>query len=191
VAVLGVLWVHALVFAAFVEAKRPASAQVFGAIQVVLAAPRAQQHDRPPRQPEPQLAPPPVAVIPVISLNLAAPPDAILSRAPEPTAMPAAPTIDRPVASADLGVQCPDRQPPHYPAQSRREREQGEVVLRVLIDDTGHIGSVTIVRSSGSRRLDEAARTAVESWHCSPAQRDGHNVPAAALQTLAFELRRE
>jgi protein TonB len=90
----------------------------------------------------------------------------------------------------ELAVQCPERMPPHYPAQAKRQREEGEVRLRVELDENGRVASVTVVSSSGSPRLDEAARRAIESWRCRPAQRDGQPVRAVALQSLAFVLDR-
>jgi protein TonB len=50
---------------------------------------------------------------------------------------------------------------PRYPQASRREREEGVVTLRVLVDTTGHPTEVDVLESSGSARLDEAARQAV------------------------------
>lgn len=91
---------------------------------------------------------------------------------------------------AELAVQCPDRTAPRYPLEAKRQREQGEVRLRVELDESGRIDSVSIVSSSGSPRLDQAARAAIESWHCRPAQKDGHAVRAVALQSLDFVLER-
>ncbi len=91
---------------------------------------------------------------------------------------------------AELAVQCPERTAPRYPLEAKRQREQGEVRLRVELDESGRIDSVRIVGSSGSPRLDQAARTAIESWRCRPAQKDGHAVRAVALQSLEFVLER-
>jgi len=90
----------------------------------------------------------------------------------------------------ELAVQCPQRTPPRYPALAKRQREQGEVRLKVELDESGRINRVTIVSSSGSPRLDEAARTAIESWRCRPAEHDGQPVRAVALQSLSFVLER-
>ena len=90
----------------------------------------------------------------------------------------------------ELAVQCPERTPPRYPPLAKRQREQGEVRLKVELDESGRIDRVTIVSSSGSPRLDEAARTAIESWRCRPAAHDGQPVRAVALQSLAFVLER-
>lgn len=59
------------------------------------------------------------------------------------------------------------RPAPRYPPESRRIREQGLVILRVLIDESGHAKTIEVYRSSGHPRLDEAARSAVARavWH--------------------------
>ncbi len=90
--------------------------------------------------------------------------------------------------AAQLELQCPERRAPRYPAIARREREQGDVRMRVEIDELGRIESVSIIESSGSPRLDDAAREAIRSWRCQPAERDGRPVPAVALQTMSFVL---
>jgi len=90
----------------------------------------------------------------------------------------------------ELAVQCPERTPPRYPPLAKQQREQGEVRLKVELDESGRIDRVTIVSSSGSPRLDDAARAAIESWRCRPAEHDGQPVRAVALQSLAFVLER-
>jgi len=143
------------------------------------------------------------------------PPPPVRLAAPLPAVLLDAPTIDTPIENeiqpssasnypappvpvratterlgTELAVQCPERTPPRYPPQAKRQREQGEVRLRVELDENGRIDRVTIVSSSGSPRLDEAARTAIESWRCRPAQHDGKPVRAVAMQSLDFVLQR-
>ncbi len=88
--------------------------------------------------------------------------------------------------SGELAVYCPDRRPPAYPVESRLLHEHGEVLLRVELDETGHVGRVTIERSSGSPRLDEAGRRTVLNWRCQPPLREGKPVRAVALQPIDF-----
>lgn len=123
----------------------------------------------------------------------------IVQAAPVPAVVPAvrvAPAAAAPTPPApetlgnELAVQCPERLAPHYPPLAKRQREQGEVRLRVELDETGRIDRVTVVSSSGSPRLDDAARAAIETWRCRPALRDGHPVRAIAMQSLAFVLER-
>jgi len=44
-----------------------------------------------------------------------------------------------------------------YPRRARRLGQQGQVILRFVIDRTGAISDIEVIRSSGFRRLDQAA----------------------------------
>jgi periplasmic protein TonB len=77
---------------------------------------------------------------------------------------------------------------PRYPAESRRSREQGLVVLRVLIDESGHPKTIEIYRSSGHPRLDEAARAAVVRAVFKPFVAGGIARTAAAIVPIEFSL---
>ena len=60
---------------------------------------------------------------------------------------------------------------PAYPPQSRRNREEGTVVLEVLVKADGSLGELRLKTSSGYNRLDDAALKAVKNWHFVPAKR--------------------
>jgi protein TonB len=137
----------------------------------------------------------PAIPLPAVLVDVPAiqPPVAVQRAAESPIApseLPASAQATTEILGAELAVQCIERAPPRYPPQAKRQREQGEVRLRVELDESGRVDRVAIVSSSGSARLDEAALTAVESWRCRPAQRDGQPVRAVALQSLAFVLER-
>jgi protein TonB len=120
--------------------------------------------------PAESVAPPPVPIIlPIIA------------------AVPA-PVLPPVTLSGELSVTCPDRSPPAYPSFSIRLNEQGRVVLRVELDAEGKIATVTFKSRSGFARLDEAAVSAVKTWRCRPAIRNGVAVPAVALQPFDFIL---
>jgi protein TonB len=78
---------------------------------------------------------------------------------------------------------------PRYPPESRRIHEHGLVVLRVLIDESGHAKAVEIYRSSGHPRLDEAARSAVERAVFKPYMDGGVARASAAIVPIEFTLR--
>lgn len=143
-------------------------------------------------QPQPQPAPAPVLVAeaPVVS-------------AAEPVAPPPQPVIEAPaelvvevpvkpaqpvMMSSELSLACPQRTPPDYPANSRRLGEQGQVKLKVELDETGRVTSASVAESSGYKRLDAAGLAAVKSWRCNAATRDGKAVRAVALQPFDFIL---
>jgi protein TonB len=73
---------------------------------------------------------------------------------------------------------------------SRRRREQGEAVLKVELAEDGVITSVEVSASSGSPRLDDAARTAVLGWRCRPPKQGDRAIRAVAIQPIEFVLNR-
>jgi len=97
---------------------------------------------------------------------------------------PAAPVM----MSSELSLACPKRTSPIYPAISRRIGEQGQVKLRVELDETGKITYARVVESSGYKRLDDAGLAAIKSWQCNAITRDGKPASAIALQPFEFIL---
>ncbi|MGC2061787.1 MAG: TonB family protein [Thermodesulfovibrionales bacterium] len=93
------------------------------------------------------------------------------------------------VMSDDLSVSCTDRPPPGYPKLSARLREEGRTILLVELNELGRVTNVSIKKTSGFARLDEAAIVAVKTWRCTPAKRNGIAVRAAALQPFNFTLK--
>jgi protein TonB len=77
---------------------------------------------------------------------------------------------------------------PRYPAQSRKLREQGLVVLRVLIDERGTACDVAIENSSGHPRLDQAAKEAIVRAEFRPYIEDGVARRAMVLIPIEFSL---
>jgi protein TonB len=78
--------------------------------------------------------------------------------------------------------------PPAYPNLSRRMKEQGRVILRVLVNASGAAEDVEVRASSGSVRLDRAAIDAVRRWRFAPARRGAETVAAWALVPILFQL---
>lgn len=128
--------------------------------------------------------------IPVIALSDAQPEAAHAPANTVPAVAAASSATAATTLSGELELQCPERHAPRYPPAARHEHAQGEVRMRVEIDESGRIASVSIIASSGSQALDEAARAAIQSWRCLPAERDGRPVRAVALQTMDFVLQR-
>jgi TonB family protein len=101
------------------------------------------------------------------------PPQAVASEETEPST--AAVIGSNGVVSAppsDSGISKPDsvdiavghRVQPIYPDASVRAREQGYVVVGLLIDEHGGVGEVQVVQSSGFRRLDQSVVDALHQW---------------------------
>src|SRR5690606_20265452 len=129
-------------------------------------------------QPPPAPAPPPetkpqppakaaiAAPVPRIQVPRPAP---MVATAPEPTpvavpvpagsppAPPAPPAAPSMLQAGGLGRRTISAVPPRYPTESRRQREQGTVVLLLRRDVDGRVARIAVARSSGVSRLDEAA----------------------------------
>jgi protein TonB len=139
----------------------------------------------PPPPPPPAAKPPParkavvVAPVPLLQVPRPAPvmPVALQAApvAPPVTvpAPPAPPTPPSKVKAADLSTHVISAVPPRYPTESRRRHEQGTVVLGLTLDLNGKVADISVVHSSGYRRLDEAALRAVRKWRWAPTLRDG------------------
>jgi len=76
---------------------------------------------------------------------------------------------------------------PAYPAQSRRLKEEGTVLLLVRVSAEGTPLSVEVRNSSGFERLDEAGLQAVRQWRFVPAKRGSENVAASVLVPIQFK----
>lgn len=114
--------------------------------------------------------------------------------APEPAEPPAAPPVPA-VTPAPVAVTAPrfdaaylNNPAPAYPPLSRRMGEEGKVLLRVLVSSEGEAMDVVLRTSSGSPRLDEAAREAVRSWRFVPARQGDKRVAAWTVVPISFDL---
>ena len=81
---------------------------------------------------------------------------------------PSPPLVQAPTAAKYLQNPRPD-----YPRLSRRMREEGTVILRVLVSVAGAAQELSVAQSSGFQRLDQAAVEAVKAWRFVPGTRDG------------------
>ncbi|MDR2032198.1 MAG: energy transducer TonB [Azoarcus sp.] len=77
---------------------------------------------------------------------------------------------------------------PPYPAMSRRLHEEGTVMLRVLVQPDGSAEKVVVKKSSGSVRLDDAARAAVEKWRFVPARQGSKPVADWVIVPITWSL---
>ena len=78
--------------------------------------------------------------------------------------------------------------PPRYPRMARKRGTEGQVVLRVELNDTGAITALSVEHSSGSGLLDRAAQDAVAKWRFAPAQRNGISVASYVRIPVNFIL---
>jgi protein TonB len=104
-----------------------------------------------------------------------------------PVIAPPAPT--GPVKVSDLGSRMIAMTPPRYPMESRRRKEQGTVVLSLLVGIDGAVSQINLTHSSGFDRLDKAALEAVRKWRWSPTIRNGDPVAVRGTVDIPFILK--
>jgi protein TonB len=169
-----------------------------------IAPPAPVRKEQPPRaKPRPKPAPdlplsqpmtaaPPVAITPeaaVLQSDLA--PEVPSTSTPEPEVPTPTPLPPAPIAVApDLALACPHRPAPRYPAEARRRRQTGTVVVRAEIDERGFVTAASIEESSGHAQLDDAAVQVIRVWRCEPPMRGGEPSRGIALQPFEFILDR-
>ncbi len=183
---VAVALVHLALMAALVLWGRPRTAE---SLQPTI---RVQMMSASPREPAATARPPASVIRPAEPVIRLAP--AVASRssstigAVSESASEPAPSVPARSSSAEA-MGLADREPmvdasyrgnraPEYPALSRRLGEQGAVVLRVLITAEGRASEVIVLNSSGSVRLDEAAKATIRDWRFLPAVRGARPIPA-------------
>ncbi len=78
---------------------------------------------------------------------------------------------------------------PSYPSHSRRDGEEGTVLLHVLVGSKGTVERVEIAQSSGFDALDDAALDTVrERWRFVPARHNGLAAESWVLVPIRFAL---
>ena len=79
--------------------------------------------------------------------------------------------------------------PPAYPGEAVRNGLTGVVELEILVGIDGHPLEARVVRSSGHRLLDAAARrTVLAKWRFQPAMRNGQPVQSLGRVPIEFRL---
>ena len=78
---------------------------------------------------------------------------------------------------------------PKYPSQSRINREEGTVLLKVSVNKNGEVDSLMIKQSSGFERLDEAAKNSVHKWVFKPKTVAGISVESTIEVPIKFLLK--
>lgn len=133
---------------------------------------------------------------PVVKPNLSQPNLDVAPTVPEiPIDVPVdtAPPPDSQVSSETMeasNLKVERRTEPVYPAASRRAGEEGTTVLRVLVDEHGRAGDVSVVQSSGFPRLDQSAVDAIRRWTFAAATNGSQAVRAYTTVRVRFRLDR-
>jgi len=170
---------------------------VMGPVETKIIEELPDDSKEPPPPPPDIEQPPPYVPPPEVSVDLAVdtgPTTAISNATSErPVAAPppvAAKPVERAVvktlpSTAGKGARTTL---PEYPPASRRAGEAGTVQLRCMVQESGKCTEVTVVKTSGFPKLDEAAVKEVQrNWKFVPGKEDGK--PVAMWHTFAVTFR--
>ena len=124
-----------------------------------------------------------IAAVTALSVPVAAP----VAAPPAPPTAPAAPRAAPPTRTS-AGVNMAQCDKPEYPIASKRMEEEGTVRLRFLVGVDGKVIQSEIEKSSGYKRLDEAARAGLSKCQFRPAMVDGKPEPGWATMPYVWRL---
>jgi len=117
-----------------------------------------------------------------------APTAATAAPAPAPSSASTSEATSAPMTLPTLNADYLNNPAPAYPSASRQLGEQGKVLLRVLVNTDGAVEQVTLRKSSGFDRLDQAAQDTVQKWRFVPARRGEQVVSAWVVVPVSFSL---
>lgn len=117
----------------------------------------------------PELIVPDIEVLPEIPPPIVAP---VADPIPLPEPVPVAPN-PAPVTQTRSAPKLIASAKPDYPSAARRQGEQGTTQLEVCVNASGRVTSVSVARSSGSSRLDDAAAKWIRGERFQPAKING------------------
>lgn len=174
---------------------------VMGPVETRLIEELPDEEDEPPPPPPEIETPPPYVPPPEIAIEIpmdTGPSTAISNVTTErPVAAPPPPApkpverqvVRTPPSTAGRGARITSGEE-IYPPSSKRLGEEGTVVLRLYVLESGRIGEATVAKSSGFSRLDEAAvKEAQRNWRLVPGKEDGKPVAMWHNVAITFKLK--
>lgn len=167
---------HGVIVWAFVTGLATSGARLVATILKTNIIQENKVQELPPPPPQAKLnVPPPVSVVaPDVVINIPAPP-------PPVTVVPKPVTAPKPIVVAPKPIipgkvtYAPDTQD-YYPAQSRRNNEEGRAMVHICVDERGRVATAAVDGSSGHALLDDAAVRLAKAYRFKPATQDGKPV---------------
>jgi len=99
-----------------------------------------------------------------------------------------APTVHRPCNAEAVLPKLLREVKPAYTAEAMREKVQGVVLLRAVVEADGRLGAIR-VQHSLHPDLDQQAIAAVKQWRFEPGTFQGHPTAMAVTIQMSFQLR--
>jgi len=164
------------------------------AASVLTVAMEPEPHE--PASPTPERSPPEPEPV-LIDLDRPALPSINLDAIRLEVIVPVAPIMSEPstvassLAAAD-SVDEPPREryvpPPRYPHEALTRGIEGEVVVKLLINERGVVKDVQVVQVTGDESFRDAVLDVARTWQFRPARDDGHPVAVWGIKRIRFVL---
>lgn len=152
---------------------------------MIAAAPEQVAHSAPEPEPAPAPTPPVAPKKPKETIKVASKP---VSAAAEPPAKPAEASVNEVKTAMFANLASSPPLSKFYPPEAAKRKERGDVNLKVCADSTGAVaGSPEVVKSSGSKLLDEAAQSWARAAKWVPATVNQKRVEGCTKIDLSFE----
>jgi protein TonB len=180
---------HAIIIYAFISGLANAGKELIVTILRTNIINTEKTKELPPPPPMAKLnGPPPISVVaPEVTINIPPPPPPVtVTKVEAPKAIyvaPPAPIIPAKIAYAPETAD-------YYPAQSRRNNEEGRTIVHVCIDERGKVASAEVDSSGGSGHalLDDAAVRLAKAYRFKPATQGGKPVQQCTGLPVKFVL---
>jgi protein TonB len=157
-------------------------AEIKASVDVEKTPPKAP----PPPPPDLVKPPPPVAIVPDFQVQTQAPPPVTVQKAAPPP--PPAPT--HAISNDPLRPIARTHTLPPYPPISVRLNEQGTTLMEVNITAEGNVDQCSVIQTSSSDRLDQAACEFVKSrWRWQPPTLNGAPTAAKTRVSVKWDLK--
>jgi protein TonB len=136
------------------------------------------------------LPPPPPALVRPPPTAVAPPPQIVIQAAPPPpVVVPKAVAPPPPPPTELKAIERTHTKPP-YPALSQRMGEQGTTSLKVTVGTDGKVKDISLAKTSGSNRLDQAAMEWVKAnYRWDPPTQLGKPVEATTQVDVIWDLK--
>lgn len=167
-------------------------------VQITLTRPQPK-----PVPPPPQVKPkPPVPKVVPLKPQKPKPVEKIVEQAPVPDpspvvesapttpapAAPPAPVVEEKVTAPIAGADYLNNPAPEYPEIAQERGWEGKVLMKVHVQADGKPDSISVIKSSGQKVLDDAAVKTVYKWSFVPAMRGSTPIAGTVTVPIIFNL---
>lgn len=97
-------------------------------------------------------------------------------------------TLSHPL-SVSAQALCCQVPAPVYPAKAKWLKQEGTVIVKLMLGEQGELLNESVAKSSGIDALDDAALHAIAGAHCQPYRENGIASTVVTLQPVTFRLR--